>query len=167
MNPPTNRATAFHAESGSRAAEETLRLIANLPVPQGVEDRVKAGLRGSHRTGRVLPWPTFDSARSWVQGPVTRSVAAAAIVLVVAGGGWGVYTLKQPTKAPKAVDLPRRLGAPGGFSSAGAMRTPQTFTQPLLVQPDGRSPESATAKATERKSHHKAKSSATKKLQKP
>jgi CTP:molybdopterin cytidylyltransferase MocA len=167
MNPPTYRANSLHAVSGSQAAEETLRLIANMPAPQGLEDRLKAGLHAAPHAGRVLPWPgAFDSARGWVHSTVARSAAAAAIVFVVAGGGWSVYTRTQPAQAPKAVVMPPRLAAPGSFSSAGAMRTPQTFNQPVLVHSADAASKPDTAKITAHKSHHKAKPSAAKRQKK-
>ena len=35
--------------AGAIEAEETLRLLASLPAPQGIEDRVKSGVRAAHR----------------------------------------------------------------------------------------------------------------------
>jgi len=43
--------------SSSSSAERTLRLIASLPAPAGLEDRVYTALRSVPRTGRVLAWP--------------------------------------------------------------------------------------------------------------
>lgn len=108
--------------------EETLRLIAHLPVPEGLVDRVHAGLHPAPQTGRLLSWPAMDLRNGWF-----RAAAAAAIVLVVAGGGWGIY-LTVPAQ-PRAISAPPRLAAPGGFSSAGAMRTPQTLNGPVLTHP--------------------------------
>jgi hypothetical protein len=128
MNSPTNK--AFHPRSGSSEAEETLRLIANLPAPQGLEDRVQSALRKAPRRSTLLNWPAgLAPARTWMRG-----AAAAAIVFVVVGGGWGVYLRVQPVQAPKVIAMPR-VSAGGGFSSAGAMRTPQTLNGPVLVTP--------------------------------
>ncbi len=87
-------------ESASNAAantvDATLRLIANLPAPEGLAERVQAGLRAemlsAPRRARVLQWP---SALRPGHG-LMRSAAAAAIVAVVAGGGWSVYSRVQP-----------------------------------------------------------------------
>ena len=60
------------ATSGPQTGDETLRLIARLPAPKGLEDRVHAALRAAHATslqqpasgagienrGRVLAWPS-------------------------------------------------------------------------------------------------------------
>jgi hypothetical protein len=140
---------------GASEAETTLRLIAGLPVPEGLEERVKAGLhqashqapdRASHeapRSGGLLHWPLatrLDRSRAgsmrlgWMQSRFARSAAAAAIVLVVAGGGWEVYSHIQPTQEPKAIVLPPVAGH-GGFSSANAIRTPRTLNGTVLTHP--------------------------------
>lgn len=128
MNSPTSK--TLNPRSGSSEVEETLRLIAGLPAPEGLEDRVHAALRKAPRTAKLLGWPAgLAPARTWMRG-----AAAAAIVFVVVGGGWGVYSRVQPAQAPKVIAMPR-VSAGGGFSSAGAMRTPQTLNRPVLVQP--------------------------------
>jgi hypothetical protein len=63
-----------------------------------------------------------------------RGAAAAAIVLVVAGGGWGIYSRVQTGSPAKIIAMPR-VAAPGGFSSAGTMRTPNTLNDPVLTHP--------------------------------
>ncbi len=123
------------AASGSisSSAEETLRLIASLPAPAGLEDRVHAALRSAPRRGRVLAWPKHLNPQSdWM-----RTAAAAAIVFVVAGGGWGVYTHVQKGQQGqpiKVIVMPHGL-QPGGFYGAGAMRTPQTLPGPTVILP--------------------------------
>jgi hypothetical protein len=120
-----------HDSSAASAAEETLRLIASLPAPEGLEKRIEAGLRVAPRRARILPWPArLDNA--WV-----RVAAAAAIVFVVIGGGWGVVSLVQPSQPARGNSVPPVIAphgtAPGGFSNAGAMRTPQTLDHPVVV----------------------------------
>jgi hypothetical protein len=127
------------------SGEESLRLIAGLPAPEGLENRVHAALRAApergpqQRTfvaglagrGRVLAWPTALTPRSgWM-----RTAAAAAIVFVIAGGGWGVYTRVEQNQPAKVIVMPPRVVTPGGFSGAGAMRTPDTLPGPRLVRP--------------------------------
>ena len=117
-------------DNNSSSAEATLRLLANLPAPEGIEDRVMAGLKTAPRTARVLHWPSvLQPTSSWMRG-----AAAAAIVFVVAGGGWGICTRVQPGQPAKVIVMPR-AGAGGGFSSAGAMRTPQTVNGPVVATP--------------------------------
>jgi hypothetical protein len=144
--------------NSSEAVEITLRLIANLPAPEGLEDRVYANLRAAQQTtprkGRLLAWPAMPwPSRDWM-----RSAAAAAIVLVVAGGGWGIYTRVQPARS---IAAPPHVAAPAGFSSAGAMRTPNTLNGPVVKHP-------ATAKLQPVKSptqklHHRVKPTAANK----
>jgi hypothetical protein len=111
--------------------EQTLRLLATIPVPQGLADRVQAGLRSALRQSRVLAWPAaLKPDSNWM-----RAAAAAAIVAVVGGGGWGVYSRVQPASPSRAIVMPSHLAAPGGFSNAGAMRTPQTLNGPQVAQP--------------------------------
>lgn len=134
MNTPPRNAFIPRTEDAGEA-EKTLRLIASLPAPEGLEDRMNAGLQEFSRSGRVLHWPTSMRPRGgWMNNTMMRSAAAAAIVFVVVGGGWGVYSHVQPAQSPKVIAMPR-VSAPGGFQSAGAMRTPQTLDRPVLKHP--------------------------------
>ena len=133
MNPSSQNTSSQNAVSGD--AEATLRLIASLPAPQGLEDRIQAGLRSAPRCARVLHWPGAMLPSNGRAGNLMRGAAAAAIVFVVAGGGWGVYSRVQPSPAAKVIVMPARSGAAGGFSNAGAMRTPQTLNGPVLKHP--------------------------------
>lgn len=137
MNSPSQNTSAHNSISGaslgavSSPAETTLRLLATLPAPDGIEDRVIAGLQAAPRSARVLHWPEMlQPTGSWMRG-----AAAAAIVFVVAGGGWGIYTRVQPTQPARVIAMPPRAGGAGGFSSAGAMRTPQTLNGPVVDKP--------------------------------
>ena len=104
-------------------AEQTLRLIATLAAPAGLDDRVRAGLRVAPRPqARLLAWPRAISPVSgWL-----RSAAAAAIVCVVAGGGWGIYSHVQRGQVPAGVSA-------GRFSSAGTVRKPLTLNGPVVA----------------------------------
>jgi len=117
--------TKGFAEQGE--ADCTLRLIARLPVPQGLEDRVKTALHEmpAGRTAKLLEWQVGN----WTGSAWTRGAAAAAIVIVVAGGSWGVYSRVQRHEAPIAIP---RVGEAGGFSSANAVRTPKTLDMPTV-----------------------------------
>jgi hypothetical protein len=109
--------------------EATLHAVTHAPTPEGLEKRVHAALKRAPQQARVLEWP--GGSIGWMRG-----AAAAAIVMVVAGGGWGVYRHAQQ-EAAKAVMAPAVQVAPaaGGFSSAGAMRTPETVKGPAIVAP--------------------------------
>jgi hypothetical protein len=133
MNSHPHNLTASETVSPALTGEETLRLLAGLPAPAGLEDRLRQALstapRQASQPGRLLAWPAAlrcTAGNNWL-----RSAAAAAIVFVVIGGGWGVYSRVQPGPAPKTAVLPVR----GGFSSAGAVRTPVTLPGPAAVQP--------------------------------
>jgi hypothetical protein len=133
-------------DSSLTEAERTLRLIATLPAPDGLEDRLQAALTTAPRKARILSWPAAHTpAAGWL-----RTAAAAAIVFVVAGGGWGVYTRVQPAPSAKVIVMPPRAQAPGSFSNAGAMRTPTTLNGPAVAQPATvrQSPVKATAQNT-------------------
>ncbi|MGA3334932.1 MAG: hypothetical protein ABSC62_12295 [Terracidiphilus sp.] len=117
------------------SGEETLRLIAGLSAPAGLEDRVHAALRAAPRRGRVLAWPSNLRLKMVPESNWMRTAAAAAIVFVVVGGGWGVYTRVQPGQPAKVIAMPPRIPAAGGFSGAGAIRTPQTLPGPAAPQP--------------------------------
>ena len=132
----------------SRSWEATLHLIAHAPVPEGIEDRVHAALKTAPHSARLLAWPTSWTESGWAAGWM-RAVAAAAIAVIVAGGGWSVYTRVQHPSG-KALAVPVvQTGPAAGFSSAGAIRTPQTVKGTVLQQPD-------KASAGERKSAKKA-----------
>lgn len=138
MNLPDQKRIDGRADSGE--FEATLRLIASLPAPEGLAERMQAGLRAatgaSGSRARVLAWPeALRSRNGWLQSSLARSAAAAAIAAVVAGGGWGVYSRVQPKQSNRAIIVSPRVAVPGGFSSAGAMRTPQTLNGPVAVRP--------------------------------
>jgi cell division septation protein DedD len=128
------------ADSGTGDAEATLRLIAGLQPPEGVAERVQARLRAeasapAHRA-RILAWPVaWRLDNIWLQGTLMRAAAAAAIVTVVVGGGLGIYSRVPPEQPARAVTIPPHVSAQGGFSSAGAIRTPQTLNGPIVAHP--------------------------------
>ena len=125
--------------------EETLRLIACLPAPEGLEERVRSALQAQPKTGRVLAWPRTKALTaprpsgqraSWMRG-----AAAAAIALTVLGGGWGIYSRVQPGFSGAAAAP--RVGVNAGFSTAGAIRTPQTLQGPRVTPPTTPQPSTA------------------------
>jgi hypothetical protein len=132
-------------------AEETLRLLARLSPPEGLEERVQAGLRAKGTVpgwARILQWPValrLDNA--WMQSSLARIAAAAAIAAVVVGGGWGVISRVQPAQPARAIAIPPRVSSQGGFSSAGAMRTPQTLNGPIVEVPSVAHPAAAAPTA--------------------
>ncbi len=139
-------ASAMHAGGAGNAGvggdfETTLRLMASLAAPEGLEERVYAGALAAPRGGRLLSWPRRLETRGWV-----RSAAAAAIVLVVGGGGWGVYSRVEQGQAARAVVTPARVVQTGGFASAGVVRTPKTIPGPVVKKAEkGETPQAKNA----------------------
>ena len=144
-------------------AEKTLRLVASLPAPEGLANRVKEEMRHARRA-QLLQWPTALMPGAWMTSPALRGIAAAAIVCVVAGGGWRIYSHVQ-TPAPQAhvVVMPARVGSQGGFSNAGAMRTPDTLAKPVLTH--AVTPEASNTQAKPGAKHHKAHHAAAQPIQ--
>jgi hypothetical protein len=143
------------AKMDNRSVDETLRMIARMPAPEGLEDRVKAGLHLAEKPGRVLAWPpgrrgeSLGGSRVWVRTGLARGAAAAAIALVVAGGGWGIYARVGPPQSAKTGALPQAqpsgAAQTGAFGEAGAMRRPLTLTGPV-VKPTPQSTSQPVAK---------------------
>ena len=132
MNSPLHNEQDRNAEV--MEAEKSLRMIASLPSPIGIEDRVKARLRTAPAKAGMIGWPAANRA-NWTQAWYMRAAAAAAIVFVVAGGGWGVHARFRSAPEPAAEAVPQRIGGSGGFSSSGAMRTLKTVDAPKVVVP--------------------------------
>jgi hypothetical protein len=70
---------------------------------------------------------------------LVRGMAAAAIVCVVAGGGWRIYSHVLTIPAARAVLLPEPITpvtpAGSGFAPAGARHVPETLDGPVLKDP--------------------------------
>jgi hypothetical protein len=149
---PSNR-VEFDRNSGALDAEQTLRLVAMLPAPEGLEERVKANLHSAPDQAKVISWPLSADRAGWMHSAGIRAAAAAAIVLVVAGGGWEVYSHIRVAQVPSAVSAPPALNGSGSFSAAGAKRVPQTVEGPVIATPvvskqkQGAAKAAATAKA--------------------
>jgi len=130
-NPHNPKISASAPGTTYGSGDETLRLIASLPAPAGLEGRVHRALHVRSGQARVLGWPKrLNPQTGWM-----RSAAAAAIVFVVVGGGWGVYTRVAHNQPARIIVMPARMPAAGGFSSLGAMRTPQTLPGPVITHP--------------------------------
>lgn len=125
-----------HNSMNADTGEETLRLIARLPAPAGLEERVHKALRAAPRSGRVLAWPSVVRMdNQWM-----RAAAAAAIVFVVVGGAWGVYSRVQPGPGGKVIVMPQRTPGAGGLGAAGAIRTPATLPGPTIRERETKGP---------------------------
>jgi len=145
MNPPTHPPVTAGGDPGR--FEETLRLIATLPGPAGLEARIQAGLGAHPAPGRVLPW----RGRLHPQSAWLRAAAAAAIVSVVVGGGWGIASHVELEQAGRGSMMSPSAAAPAGFSSAGAIRTPHTLDAPVVVPAAAPAAAAQQAKANDAK----------------
>lgn len=127
----------FESSDLTATGEDTLRLIADLPAPEGLADRVQDGLRYAPKTARVFNWRgSLRPSGGWMQTTMARGAAAAAIVCVVAGGGWRIYSRVQPQAAARVLPMPpREAPGSGGFSQSNAKRVPKTLEGPVLTHP--------------------------------
>lgn len=122
-----------HVGNGTaETAEETLRIVANLPVPEGLVDRVQTRLRNAPHSARVLSWPLVFGPGGWGYERALRGAAAAAIVCVVAGGGWRIYSHVQSAPTAKVLVMPTPASPSRGFSTAGSVHTPDP--RPVLTR---------------------------------
>ena len=127
-------------ESGHEA-DETLRLLAGLPEPAGLTDRVHRRLASAQE---AMPerrgfWSLWMPARR------LQFAGAAVLALAVAGSMWSVYRSHPQTAGGQAagahatpVANPAGQGSSpasgDGFHSAGAERVPPTL-HPIKVPP--------------------------------
>ncbi len=139
MNTSPNKRLPSDAERpvGHGPGEETLRLIAILPAPEGLADRVKSGLATAPEAGRVLMWRgPLRPAGGWMYSSFARGAAAAAIVCIVAGGGWQIYSRVQPPAPVRVTATPPPITPQGrGFSQSSAPHVPDTIVGPELKHP--------------------------------
>ena len=128
--------------------EATLRLLAQLPPPHGLADRV-------HRSLAIAP-DTASPQRFWsLWKPAHRLQFAGAAVLVtaMAASSWTILASRHPaTPAAKAV-APAPAPQPSTFSTAGAEHRPATL-KPIKVPPPpkassapGKKPSAAKSRA--------------------
>ena len=141
--------------TGISPAEETLRLLARLHAPEGLEERIQESLRiaavPSAHPARLLRLPAWlRPSGGWMQSAPLRAAAAAAIVAVVVGGGWMISSRLPAAQPGMAITTSPQSVAPGGFSSAGAMRTPQTLDRPVVAPPAEAPPEKAAPPTNEK-----------------
>jgi hypothetical protein len=117
------------------SAEVALRVIAGLPAPDGLVDRVQSRLRSEPRARRVLAWPMALGPGGWVNSSAFRGVAAAAIVCVVVGGGWRIYSRVQPAASARILTVPAagQSSPSRGFSTGGSVHTPDPRTGPVVT----------------------------------
>ena len=75
-------------------------------------------------------------AGGWLHTGWARCAAAAAIVCVVVGGGWRIYSHVQPGPSANVIVMPAPAAPRGnGFSPSNAPRVPETLDGPVLTHP--------------------------------
>jgi len=130
------------------AANETLRLIASVSPPQGLEERIHLRLRSARNAPKSSRfWPGWNTGMS---SPMRAGFAVAALVLAaLVGGGWEFHRINAAKTAISASDArqapavsltpvqaPAQVPPPSksGFSTANSMRVPPTLNR-LHVPP--------------------------------
>jgi hypothetical protein len=119
-------------------AIQTLRLVATLPPPEGLADRVHQRLTDAQTVDRRKPSRSNALLSIWrLWMPMQRLQFAGAALLVVAIGAssWTVYQGKvQPRQGSQSGAQPAAAPSPAGFGTAKTERRPATLT-PIKVPP--------------------------------
>jgi hypothetical protein len=112
--------------------EDTLHLIAGLPAPEGLADRVRERLHAAPQPARILIWRgPLRPPGGWLHSALVRGFAAAAIVCVVAGGGWRICSRVEPGVKVEMTPVPVSP-VPKGFALTGEKHVPETLQGPVL-----------------------------------
>jgi hypothetical protein len=117
-------------------AEETLRLIAQLPAPESLIDRIHARVRHQMAVENTTPARRgFWSL--WSPGQRLQFAGAAALVLAFAGSMWTInhtHPAGAPTSSVPQAITPSQATPNSGFVGAKASRQPATLN-PIKVPP--------------------------------
>ncbi len=108
--------------TGRTEAEDTLRLLAQLPPPEGLSGRVLHRLAVERA---AAPRRSFWSL--WLPMQRVQYAGAALLVVAVIGSTWSVYHVHPATGVTPSHSAPS-----AGFGSAGAERRPATIA-PIKV----------------------------------
>ncbi len=124
MNSSTHN--EFDRNASAINAEETLRLIASLPAPEGIEDRVKSGLHAAPRQASVISWPlsSANGAR-WTQCLSDAGGRCGCDCVCRGGRGVGSVFAYPAGAAPTAVAAPQRIDGRGWSLSCRGQAHPQ------------------------------------------
>ena len=90
------------------SAEETLQLIARLPAPEGLEDRVQAGLKTAPAHGRILHWPVLSAPDGKLDA---RSSRGSRLFLWSPAGDGASTSRVQPIQPAKVIVMPAQAQA--------------------------------------------------------
>lgn len=118
-------------------AEQTLRMLAQLPTPDGLLARLQASLRTGPQRRRLFSFNSVFGPSGWMHNAAARTAAAFGIVCVVAGGGWRIYSHVQTSPGMQGIAVPVRVNTgtagEGGFSTSGAIAKPDPLKAPVIT----------------------------------
>lgn len=140
----------------SRDAEETLRMVAKLPAPTGLEDRVQRRLNAEMLYSEERRYSIWSL---WMPGRKLQFAAAGVLAAAVAISSWSVYhgqrmAANANAAAKQAAPAPAKSAAGNGFTPAGAVGVPHTIA-PIHVAPaPKRKPGAASTKPSPKKVAH-------------
>ena len=129
-SPDTRPATR---PANSPNPESTLRLLAQLPPPEGLIDRV-------HHRLAVAPSPAPRFWSLWLPSHRLQFAAAALLVTAIAASSWTIYENRQhPTPAARSAAPQPAAPQPAAsdassFTTSGAERHPASL-KPIKVPP--------------------------------
>jgi len=111
--------------------EATLRLLAQLPPPEGLADRVHRSLASAPDPA---PSPRFWSL--WLPAHRLQFAGAAVLVTAMAVSSWTILESRRPSSPTAKTTVPRTAADSdrSTFSSADAERRPATL-KPIKVPP--------------------------------
>jgi hypothetical protein len=114
-------------------AEETLRLLAELPSPENLADRVHASVRTQMALDRVAPARRGFWAL-WSPGRRLQFAGVGVLAVAVAGSMWTINRSHQAgvSQQTPQVAAPLQPVSDSGFSGAKAARVPNTLN-PIKV----------------------------------
>jgi hypothetical protein len=153
QNPNSANPLNEAAERTSSEADHTLRLVAALPPPIELTDRVHRRLSDARAS---LPRRGFWAL--WMPAQRLQFAGAAVLAVVFAGSAWSVFHAKgdAPGQVPAAQNTasPVSPASPisptaGGFGTAGTERRPSTLT-PIKAPPAPKKKPSASHTAAKR-----------------
>jgi len=127
-------------------AEDTLRLLATLPPPAGLEDRVHLRVDARIRTAEYAPTPRSIWSL-WMPSRRLQFAGAAILVMALAGSTWSAYHTKSGQAVIQPVTQPASPTTPANsFGTAGAEGRPSTLTPIKVLPAPKKKPASGTAK---------------------
>jgi hypothetical protein len=141
-----------------RQVEETLRMVARMPVPDGLEERVQRRLDVELLRGEQ---PRHSVWSLWMPARKLQFAGAGVLAAAVAISSWSVYhgqrrAANANAAAKQAAPAPAKSTAGSGFTPAGAVGVPHTLA-PIHVAPaPKRKPDTASTKPSPKKIAHPA-----------